>query len=162
MYKHGGAEGRRPDSVRRVVVGGGNRAPEVVRMKRVAKHWQKEPRYTPSLMLGQSGANIGERRRKFADLGPSVHTNRQELGSISLLVRPRRPEITRGNGSQTFVHSCRPAACPAGGNLSSMFRAFCRATRCALGGFVFRYFVQVSETRGRDKLLGRLVHAQCG
>lgn len=36
------AEGRRPDSVRLVVVGGGKWDPEVFRMRRLVKRWQKE------------------------------------------------------------------------------------------------------------------------
>lgn len=42
VHNHWGAEGRRADSVRLLVVWGGKWDPEVVRMKRLAKQWQKE------------------------------------------------------------------------------------------------------------------------
>lgn len=39
---NGDAEGRRSDGVRLLVIGAGKWDPEVVRMKRLVRHWQKE------------------------------------------------------------------------------------------------------------------------
>lgn len=77
----GDKEGRRPDSVRLLVEGGGKCDPEVLRMKRLVNHWQTEATFYAittehwDALAGTSGKQgpISEAKHTLDNVGVACH-----------------------------------------------------------------------------------------